>query len=73
VIMVGKESRRLATGVYSSEKLGSDPPEHARIGDTDGVTAAIGGCANPRMERVVECANVVLYVTNRGFRRFSCG
>jgi 7,8-dihydropterin-6-yl-methyl-4-(beta-D-ribofuranosyl)aminobenzene 5'-phosphate synthase len=71
--MVGKESRRIVPGFYSSGMLGSDPPEHARIGDTDGVTAAISGCANPGMERVVECANVVLYVTNRGFRRFSCG
>ena len=54
VIVVGKESHRIAPGAYSSELLGSDPPEQAMIGDTDGVTAAIGGCAHPGMERIVE-------------------
>lgn len=53
--VVGADPLPLATGVYSSGMLDSQPPEHAMVLDTGGVTVAISGCAHPGMERIVEC------------------
>lgn len=54
LLVVGAEPAQLAPGVFSTGMLKSDPPEHAMVIQTDGVTAAISGCAHPGMERIVE-------------------
>jgi 7,8-dihydropterin-6-yl-methyl-4-(beta-D-ribofuranosyl)aminobenzene 5'-phosphate synthase len=56
LLVVGPEPCRLAPGIFSTGMLDSQPPEQGMVIDTDGVTAVIGGCAHPGMERIVECA-----------------
>lgn len=60
LVVVGADPAELAPGVFSTGMLDSDPPEHAMVIETDGVTAVISGCAHPGMERIVEQSSRLL-------------
>lgn len=60
VRVIGAAPQLLAPGIFSTGVFDSEPPEQALILDIDGLTAAIGGCAHPGMERIVERAKTFL-------------
>jgi 7,8-dihydropterin-6-yl-methyl-4-(beta-D-ribofuranosyl)aminobenzene 5'-phosphate synthase len=60
VRVVGPEPQPLAPGIFSTGVFDSEPPEQALILNSDGLTAAISGCAHPGMERIVERAKTFL-------------
>lgn len=60
LIVVGAAPQPLGPGIFSTGMLDSEPPEQALILDTEGLTAAVSGCAHPGMERIVERAKSFL-------------
>jgi len=54
LIVVGPDPMELAPGVWSTGLIDSEPPEHAMVIDTGGVTAAITGCAHPGIAPIVQ-------------------
>lgn len=60
LIVVGEEPLAIAPGIIATGLIKSTPPEHAIVIDTEGVTAAISGCAHPGMEVIVERAVSIL-------------
>ena len=59
LLVVGSDPMELASGIWSTGLIDSDPPEHALVVDTQGVTAAVTGCAHPGIGRIVEHARRV--------------
>lgn len=53
VIIVGTNPQTLASGVYSTGMLHSDPPEQAMVIESGDSTLVISGCAHPGMEQIV--------------------
>ena len=60
LIVIGADSRQLASGIYSTGMLDSEPQEQALVIKTGGSTVAISGCAHPGMERIVKHANTFM-------------
>lgn len=56
LIVVGKEPRQLAPGIFSTGMLDGEPPEQAMVIDSQDAVSAISGCAHPGMEAIVEHA-----------------
>jgi 7,8-dihydropterin-6-yl-methyl-4-(beta-D-ribofuranosyl)aminobenzene 5'-phosphate synthase len=56
LIVMGPDPMELAPGVWSTGLIGSEPPEHAMVIDTGGVTAAVTGCAHPGIGPIVQHA-----------------
>lgn len=60
VVVIGQEPQAIAPGIFTTGLLQSHPPEQGLILDINGISAAIGGCAHPGMERIVERGRAML-------------